>query len=794
MFGGLPATGAIARTATNIRSGARTPVAGMIHALTLLAVLLFGARLAGHIPMAVLAAILFVVAANMGEWHEIPLLLRQTKTDVSVWLVTFALTVFADLTVAVEVGMILAALLFIRRVSSTTTVVEVTDEYLEEGRVHILQDKHIPDYVTILRIHGPFLFGATDKLQSVLDRIDELTPIVIFRLRNMTAIDATGLRALEDMTLQLRSSGRTAVFCGAREQPQAVMEQTASSSWRAPRTCAPTSRPRSPGRASIHDRLPPSLAPAALNRRSIRAHEQLCDFCERRPGPCAFPTRHCRPATASSRGGMSPTCRRRRRSACATCFKVIGPGAIMAATSIGGGEWLVGPAAAVKYSSAIFLIATVAILLQVIFNLEAIRYTLYTGEPIYGGIMRLKPGPSFWAAFYTVIGFFQLGWPALAGSAAATLLGAWMGRMPGAPDQAAQAWVATGLILFVVLILSFGGTIERMLEYFAWTMLGVVFLFLIVINLAFVPMSHWWQTFIGFFSFTGLPQPDRLGAHRRARRHGRLGRPRQPHRDQLDPRQGLRHGRHGRARSRAPSAAMPSSSRTSGTVFPATPAEPGALARVDALRARRSALGVGRCSASSGMFLNVNLATAIIPHGTDLQGLAAGAYQAEYLSKIWPGFWFLTLFNGFWILFKTQLGNTDILVRTITDAVWMSSSARARMEDGHPRDLLRHPGRLLHLGGHRDPLGVAVPAVQDPGEHGRHRAAHRRHPDLPRQPPVPAEGRARSALARDRASGVLGVLRVLRLLRRAGPGAVVVLGHGQHDNTVSDREPVLSRR
>ena len=114
-------------------------------------------------------------------------------------------------------------------------------------------------------------------------------------------------------------------------------------------------------------------------------------------------------------------------------LKVIGPGAVMAATSIGGGEWLVGPAVAVKYSSAIFLIATIAIVLQVIFNLEAIRYTLYTGEPIYGGIMRLKPGPRFWAAFYAFIGFFQLGWPALAGSAAATLFGAWMGRMPGAP-------------------------------------------------------------------------------------------------------------------------------------------------------------------------------------------------------------------------------------------------------------------------------------------------------------------------------------------------------------------------
>src|SRR5688500_822119 len=158
-------------------------------------------------------------------------------------------------------------------------------------------------------------------------------------------------------------------------------------------------------------------------------------------------------------------------------LKVIGTGAIMAATSIGGGEWLVGPSAAVKYGSAIFLIATVAILLQVFFNLEAIRYTLYTGEPIYGGIMRLKPGPKFWAAVYSMLGFFQLGWPALAGGAAATLLGAWMGRMPGAPDQHIQAWIAAGVILGVIAILSFGGTIERMLELFAWSMLGIVFLF-----------------------------------------------------------------------------------------------------------------------------------------------------------------------------------------------------------------------------------------------------------------------------------------------------------------------------
>src|SRR6188508_3193766 len=167
-------------------------------------------------------------------------------------------------------------------------------------------------------------------------------------------------------------------------------------------------------------------------------------------------------------------------------FKVIGPGAIMAATSIGGGEWLVGPAAAVKYSSAIFLIATIGIILQVTFNLEAIRYTVYTGEPIFGGFMRLRPGPKFWAAAYSILGFLQLGWPALAGSAAATLLGAWLGRMPGAPDASTQSWIAVGLIVIIVLILSFGGTIERMLEYFAWTMLALVFLFLIIVNVAFV--------------------------------------------------------------------------------------------------------------------------------------------------------------------------------------------------------------------------------------------------------------------------------------------------------------------
>jgi SulP family sulfate permease len=223
LFGGLPATGAIARTATNIRSGAATPVAGLVHAATLLLIISFAAPLARHIPLAVLAAILMVVAYTMGEWSEVPDLFRLTKTDIAVWLVTFALTVFADLTVAVGVGMALAALLFIRRVADTTTVTAVTDDYVREGHAHILQHKAIPPYVEIFRIHGPFLFGATDKLRLVLDHLDRLPEIVILRLRNMTAIDGTGLHAIEDLADALRASGRHLLVCGARHQPAQLM-------------------------------------------------------------------------------------------------------------------------------------------------------------------------------------------------------------------------------------------------------------------------------------------------------------------------------------------------------------------------------------------------------------------------------------------------------------------------------------------------------------------------------------------------------------------------------------------
>ena len=224
MFGGLPATGAIARTATNIRAGAQSPVAGMIHAADV-ALHVAVCSAPGQLrAMAALAGILMVVAYNMGEWREIPQLLKLTKTDISIWLVTFALTVFADLTVAVEAGMILAALLFISRVAATTTVSQVTDDYVEDGRVHILQDKDIPYYATIFRIHGPFLFGATDKIAVVTEDIHTLPPVVILRLRNMTALDATGLFALEEVARALKAGGRALIL--HREQPLRLIENT----------------------------------------------------------------------------------------------------------------------------------------------------------------------------------------------------------------------------------------------------------------------------------------------------------------------------------------------------------------------------------------------------------------------------------------------------------------------------------------------------------------------------------------------------------------------------------------
>ncbi len=219
LVGGIPVTGAIARTATNFRSGGRTPVSAIVHAITVALIVLLAAPLATKIPMATLAAVLFVVAYNMGEWREIWTILKLDIPEKTVWLLTLVLTVMADLTIAVEVGMTLAALLYVYRVSQTTTVAPVTPHYIERGKVHALQDKYIPPYATVLRIHGPFLFGTTDKLAEETADLTYYSSIIILRLRNMTAIDATGMHALEVFHERVTQSGRDLVLCGARQQP-----------------------------------------------------------------------------------------------------------------------------------------------------------------------------------------------------------------------------------------------------------------------------------------------------------------------------------------------------------------------------------------------------------------------------------------------------------------------------------------------------------------------------------------------------------------------------------------------
>jgi sulfate permease, SulP family len=212
-----------------VRSGGTTPIAGIVHALTLLAIVMVAAPWVGQVPMPVLAAILMTVAWNMGDWRELPSVFRMSRTDTSIWLVTFALTVFADLTQAVEVGMALAALLFIRTVASTTSVAQVTEELerrgSSEGSGNERRGNNIPPYVAVFRITGPFLFGATDKLQGIADRLDSFPPVVILRLQYMTATDATGLSAIEDLADTVRRSGRVFLISGAQPQPAALMKR-----------------------------------------------------------------------------------------------------------------------------------------------------------------------------------------------------------------------------------------------------------------------------------------------------------------------------------------------------------------------------------------------------------------------------------------------------------------------------------------------------------------------------------------------------------------------------------------
>ena len=226
LFGGIPATGAIARTATNIKNGGRTPVAGMMHAVTVLVVTLFFGRWAALIPMATLAGILLVVAYQMSEWRVFRAELSSPRSDVIVLVATFLLTVLVDLTVAIEVGMVLAAFLFMRRMAMLTNVSQVTGELLEDEGSDDLSTAVVPRGVEVYEINGPFFFGAAETFKDTVARVARKPKVLILRMRRVPVIDATGLHALTDVVLRSRRDGTLVLLTEVQPQPLQALQKS----------------------------------------------------------------------------------------------------------------------------------------------------------------------------------------------------------------------------------------------------------------------------------------------------------------------------------------------------------------------------------------------------------------------------------------------------------------------------------------------------------------------------------------------------------------------------------------
>ncbi|MBL8864638.1 MAG: Nramp family divalent metal transporter [Planctomycetia bacterium] len=352
-------------------------------------------------------------------------------------------------------------------------------------------------------------------------------------------------------------------------------------------------------------------------------------------------------------------------------LRTIGPGAILLAGSIGGGEWIVGPLMAVRYGTEILWIATLAIFLQMIFNLEAIRYTLASGEPILTGILRLNPGPKFWAPVFVLAGIAQLATPGLALGCANVLFAAAAGREAIAGDAGSLMGISYAVLAVAVVMLLSGKSVERTLERLSWAMVVFIFTFLLVANVLFVPLDVWSRTATGFLLPRQIPANMDillLGVFAATAGSGGLG--------NLVVSNWVRDKGWGMAASVGSIGGAFSGEKTAlapvGSVFPPT---------TENLRKWKvwwkyclldqTALWAGGCVV--GMFLNVNLALAIVPENTQISGYSVGAFQARYMAEqLWVGFWALCLLNGFWILFSTQLANMDCLARAVTDIGWAS--------------------------------------------------------------------------------------------------------------------------
>ncbi len=227
IFSGIPATGAIARTATNIKSGGRTPVAGIVHAIVLFLIMVIFGKWAVLIPMPALAAILIVVSYNMSEWHSFVKILKSPKSDVAVMLVTFALTVIVDLTVAIQVGVILSAMLFIKRMAEVSHVTLLSKDLVEveDADEQSIKPKQFPDGVEVFEVYGSLFFGAVDQFTETIRSLEEKPKVFILVTMNLLAVDASGIRALEDLIVQLAHEKTHFLLAGLHKQPLFALTQ-----------------------------------------------------------------------------------------------------------------------------------------------------------------------------------------------------------------------------------------------------------------------------------------------------------------------------------------------------------------------------------------------------------------------------------------------------------------------------------------------------------------------------------------------------------------------------------------
>ncbi|MEM1679149.1 MAG: Nramp family divalent metal transporter [Ignisphaera sp.] len=366
--------------------------------------------------------------------------------------------------------------------------------------------------------------------------------------------------------------------------------------------------------------------------------------------------------------------------------RIIGPSAIVLGVAIGSGEWLIGPSNAVLYGPYILWIATASILLQTILNLEMVRYTMYAGEPIFNGMLRLWPGPRFWGPLLVVLSILERAWPAWAFTAATGVVAAILGKIPGAGESLYVMIAGVILALIIVGIVSVGGVIERALEIVQWIMIFLIIATLAVLCIIVVPASVAAETAKGFFTFGYLPKGATivlLGALAGYAGAGGLNNTTVSnyYRDK-----GIGMG--------AKVGAIPSLIK--GKKITVSPV--GRVFRVDPENLRRwkvwrtvawiDIVGIFTLGAFIGMYLPTLLAVALIPLGTKLPAWGIAAYQGEYFSKLWgPVGWGIALLMGVWILFSTQLGSTDMITRTLVDLIWQASEKVRRWAKGEVKKL-----------------------------------------------------------------------------------------------------------